>query len=266
MVDCEKYQELISRLIDGDLDDGETAAVEAHIAVCPECAALYRAFASLSGDIRDDLCEPPAELLTGVMSGVKADAAPNVVPIRRRRGKLLALAACLALVIAGSVSAGLFGQKSAVCYTASSPDSAGAERAAAAPDESPYAAKFAADYTDGASETETTSAAAPTCGDSCSNVAAGSAEVSAPDGYYKTDDSDIISRLSGLLSPVEAVRALPASAGDVYTVTLPGEDAVTVTVNGDTLSCRNEATGETFTAGGSAADFTALIKEMTKEK
>ena len=59
---------------------------------------------------------------------------------------------------------------------------------------------------------------------------------------------------------------MPASAGDVYTVTLPGEDAVTVTVNGDTLSCRNEATGETFTAGGSAADFTALIKEMTKEK
>ena len=43
-------QELISRLLDEDtaLSAEENAALQAHLAECEECSAMYRAFAALS--------------------------------------------------------------------------------------------------------------------------------------------------------------------------------------------------------------------------
>ena len=48
MNNCELYQELISRLVDGELSRKEYAVLEAHMENCAECSAMYAVFASLS--------------------------------------------------------------------------------------------------------------------------------------------------------------------------------------------------------------------------
>ena len=53
MKPCEDYQELISRLLDGDLSEEEQSSVERHIASCPDCRAMYDAFSSLSAALRE---------------------------------------------------------------------------------------------------------------------------------------------------------------------------------------------------------------------
>jgi hypothetical protein len=45
-------------------------------------------------------------------------------------------------------------------------------------------------------------------------------------------------------------------------VTLPGMPTITVTVNGESLVCTDSETGETYAASGTAAEFTALLKEL----
>lgn len=116
MPNCEKYQELISRMIDFELSEAEAVELKAHVASCPDCRRLYAAFASVSDTIRNDLVEPPTALKKRVMAAV-TDAPEKVISIRRR-GRLIALAACLALVIAGSASLGLFSRKCAASLSA----------------------------------------------------------------------------------------------------------------------------------------------------
>ena len=59
MKDCEYFGELISRMVDEDLNDNESAELEAHMKSCPECRALYRAFMSVSDAIGDNLEDVP---------------------------------------------------------------------------------------------------------------------------------------------------------------------------------------------------------------
>ena len=101
MKECELYQELISRLVDGELNKKEYAAVEAHMADCAECSAMYAVFASLS-DIIGSEDEPlPEALHENIMAGVRRQAMIN--HNRRRLSKpmrnTLAAAACAALVL-----------------------------------------------------------------------------------------------------------------------------------------------------------------------
>ncbi|MCD8357739.1 MAG: zf-HC2 domain-containing protein, partial [Oscillospiraceae bacterium] len=49
MKSCEAWQEQISADIDGELDAAERAALQAHLASCAECRAVYEAFSALSG-------------------------------------------------------------------------------------------------------------------------------------------------------------------------------------------------------------------------
>jgi anti-sigma factor RsiW len=54
---CRKAEKLISRLIDGRLDPGSSAGLEAHLEVCPSCARLladYRQIQSLMAEIRTE--------------------------------------------------------------------------------------------------------------------------------------------------------------------------------------------------------------------
>ena len=43
MKDCERFEALISEMLDGELSPGEEAEVRAHMESCPECAAMYLA-------------------------------------------------------------------------------------------------------------------------------------------------------------------------------------------------------------------------------
>ena len=106
MKDCEYYREKISCLIDGELSSEESAGLEAHIADCPECRALYNAFTAVSAALSDGMEEPPESIAPAVMQEVRAIAG------KKKRGvwiKYLSAAACLALVVLVGAKAGLFG-------------------------------------------------------------------------------------------------------------------------------------------------------------
>ena len=69
------YQELISRMLDDDstLAAEENADLQAHLATCRECAAVYDAFSALSGFVGGDLEEPPEELRANVMAEIRRE-------------------------------------------------------------------------------------------------------------------------------------------------------------------------------------------------
>lgn len=137
MKSCEDYQELISRLIDGELSADEQADVERHIRTCPDCAALYEAFRSLSGALAGDLAEPPAALRENVMAELRRD---KLRVIGRRRRVIGAFAACLAIVILASVAAPrLLRAGSAAPSSAASTAAARADMAAGAAELAPEA-------------------------------------------------------------------------------------------------------------------------------
>lgn len=103
MNDCAKIQEMISAMLDGEISAGERAAIEAHIALCPECAAMYADFTALSEGMVEMCEEVPAALHDKIMNGVHAASKP-------KKGLLISLrpymsaAACL-VVIVGAIFA-----------------------------------------------------------------------------------------------------------------------------------------------------------------
>ena len=104
MNNCEMYQELISRLVDGELSRREYAALDAHMENCAECSAMYAVFASLSDIIGSENEPLPETLHDNIMAGVRRSA--MLRHNRRRLSKpvrnTLAAAACAALVIFAS--------------------------------------------------------------------------------------------------------------------------------------------------------------------
>lgn len=93
MIDCEKAQEFISCLVDGELGEKEQSEVLEHIKTCPECKSVYDAFSAVSENL-GELEDAPENLTDNVMSAITAPAKRKTPWI-----KYLSLAACLALVI-----------------------------------------------------------------------------------------------------------------------------------------------------------------------
>ena len=100
MNSCAYYQELISRLVDGELNRDEYEALMAHMSTCSCCNAMYAIFHDLS-DLIDEEAEPlPAGLHENIMAGVRRSAVEK--QNRRRAGlvrNVLAAAACAVLVL-----------------------------------------------------------------------------------------------------------------------------------------------------------------------
>ena len=111
-MDCDKYLELMSAALDGELTAEERRALDSHLAVCPECAALYQTLCGQSAALRELDCEVPADLKQRIMSNLPAQEQPvkNIKPVRwtPKTGRVIhwkrwapvAAAACLALVVA----------------------------------------------------------------------------------------------------------------------------------------------------------------------
>lgn len=105
MNDCERYQELICCLIDGELTRDERKALMAHIALCPECKASYEVFSAVSDAVASDLVDVPESLHENIMSGVRRRALfnKNKRAASRRVKGLIAAAACFAVVLISAV-------------------------------------------------------------------------------------------------------------------------------------------------------------------
>ena len=99
MSQCEIYQELISRMVDGDLSAREEEDLARHIETCPDCAALFRAFSVLSSQIGEDLEESPFDLRDNVMAEIHREEIRrrNRIPTILR--SVLSAAACVALIV-----------------------------------------------------------------------------------------------------------------------------------------------------------------------
>ncbi|PKM71923.1 MAG: hypothetical protein CVU91_11395 [Firmicutes bacterium HGW-Firmicutes-16] len=104
MTDCEKYLELMSAMLDGELSSEQEAELRTHIGKCEDCKRVYNAFKGISRALTDELATPPDTLVKGVMFKIK-----NQKKSERRFafGRFTALAACLALVLFGASHFGL---------------------------------------------------------------------------------------------------------------------------------------------------------------
>jgi anti-sigma factor RsiW len=104
---CEEMRLLIQADLDGELDAAATAALAAHIADCPGCAALQRELTGLSARLRGEL--RPYSAPEGLRRALAARLGPAAPPPPSGFRRLLApfatfgagaaIAACLALLL-----------------------------------------------------------------------------------------------------------------------------------------------------------------------
>ena len=98
---CEKYTELMSAALDGVCTAEERRELDSHLAVCPECAALFNILSANAKAARDLDCEVPADLKSRIMSSLPAQEQPakQGKVIHWKRWIPVAAAACLILVV-----------------------------------------------------------------------------------------------------------------------------------------------------------------------
>ena len=135
MNDCQKIQEMISAMLDGEISASQREAIEQHIAACPECAAMYADFAALGGMFEESREEVPAALHTKIMKGVRTSQKPKKPLIIQLRPYMSA-AACLIIAVAAVFAMG-DSRKSADSMSAPMVAEAPAAPAAYAKDASP---------------------------------------------------------------------------------------------------------------------------------
>ena len=292
MNSCEEYQELISRLADGELSADEEAKLRVHMETCPQCRKLYAAFTAISSAAAEELEAPPEDMKDNIMSAVKS-ARGKVVPIRHWK-TWLAAAACFALVLAGAVGTGLFSPKGGAAPTASpamykqsdaaaesiSPDvSAETDKTISTNDaiSGSGASGNTAGTPDAADSPEKAAASAPSV-PPVVKATAGSASakavcVTGPEGGSCVTDADTISKLDAVLKKAD-LQPVSSSGGygenltsaavpDAYTVEYPDGRTLTVTTDGDAVYCTDASTGETYLASGSAEDFQSVLSQFT---
>lgn len=106
MESCVQFNEMISALIDGALDEGQEAELRAHMEACPSCKSLYEAFSELSEAMSGELVAPPESLVQGIMFKIGIEEQKKTKK-RSRIGSFTAVAACLALILMGASRIGL---------------------------------------------------------------------------------------------------------------------------------------------------------------
>lgn len=103
MKSCEKYIELISACIDGEISDADRSELEIHLEFCPECKKLAEAFAAISGSFpREE--SVPENFTAGTMAKIKAESArpTGFKKFISGYGKYTGLAAALVVVLLGA--------------------------------------------------------------------------------------------------------------------------------------------------------------------
>lgn len=103
MSGCEKYQELISRLIDDELDFEERSVLAEHLKSCRECTALYSLFSGLSDSLSEQE-EPPEQLHENIMAEIRRSEIKkkNRKVLSKQSRSIMAAAACFVLLIGAS--------------------------------------------------------------------------------------------------------------------------------------------------------------------
>ena len=106
MNSCTYYQELISSLVDGELNEEENEALMLHLNTCSRCNAMYAVFHDLSDILSEDPEPLPEGLHENIMAGVRRSEIMKKNRRMRRIGLRTAMtaAACAVLVLFAAVS------------------------------------------------------------------------------------------------------------------------------------------------------------------
>lgn len=102
---CEQALEAISASLDGELSAQDRLELEAHLADCPQCAALMEELSGQSLLLRQLDCAVPEELSSRILAHLSDQPRPS-----GKKGRVIhwrrwgALAACLVLVLLGGRS------------------------------------------------------------------------------------------------------------------------------------------------------------------
>ena len=110
-MNCSKYTQWLSAALDGQLTAQQRRELDAHLAICPDCAALFETLRANAQAMRELDCQFPENLHQRIMGSLPAQAAPvkkNNVVHWRRWGSL---AACLVLVAAAALTIPFFGTR-----------------------------------------------------------------------------------------------------------------------------------------------------------
>ena len=207
MSQCEFYQELISRMVDGDLSAREEADLARHTETCPDCAALFQAFSAISSQIGEDLEEAPFDLRDNVMAEIHREEIRrrNRIPTILR--SVLSAAACVALIFGVYLGVSITQGKNLVTAAYDAAPAAAEEKVAAAgaevramPESAPAEAEEAPAEAEEAAAAEEP-ADAP--------LLQSNAVESAPES-----DHPLLGMGSGASAPVETSREEPAEAFD----------------------------------------------------
>ena len=207
MSQCEFYQELISRMVDGDLSAREEADLARHTETCPDCAALFQAFSAISSQIGEDLEEAPFDLRDNVMAEIHREEIRrrNRIPTILR--SVLSAAACVALIFGVYLGVSITQGKNLVTAAYDAAPAAAEEKVAAAGAEvraMPEAAPAEAEEAPAEAE-EAAAAEEP----ADAPLLQSNAVESAPES-----DHPLLGMGSGASAPVETSREEPAEAFD----------------------------------------------------
>lgn len=102
MDSCEKYLELISEAIDGEISEADRSALEIHLESCPECRKAAEALAAISGNFPRETAAPE-NFTSGTMAKIRSVAAQptGFKKFISGYGKYTGLAAAVVVLILG---------------------------------------------------------------------------------------------------------------------------------------------------------------------
>lgn len=103
MNECEKYQEMISAMLDGELGPAESEQLIEHMSSCAGCREFYELLSAVTGPSAWELPEPPNALHEHIMSGVRQHTGQQRRKARIQRLRPLAATAACLVLIAGVV-------------------------------------------------------------------------------------------------------------------------------------------------------------------
>jgi hypothetical protein len=116
MTNCDKYLDMISSYVDGELSEEEKAELLAHVERCPSCRSILHAYETIAQETGELLSDPPAELKERVMAQIGETGGRQRKNRRFVFGRYTALAACLALILLVLPRLSNFGCSSSTTY------------------------------------------------------------------------------------------------------------------------------------------------------
>lgn len=290
MSECDRYLEMISQLVDGELTEPQKTELLAHLDGCANCRRVYDAFSAISLSLGETAA--PEGFAEGVMAAVRTQGGHGSRRAKKpgkSQVRYMALAACIVLAVLATVRLALPSESTGA---ASGEPQAAQFGIAAAPGEiDPRNSDAGADCAapDPSPAEETSQREEPTADEPADGAANGvleqagedetpaveqfgasggsavqldaeqitSIEISSPDGDTTVTDEDGIGLIAALLSPSGQAPDWKELGKASYSVDINyagGSARLDVYVADGSLVCITDG-GGAYSAAGSPAEF-----------